>query len=141
MKEFQTAVKAAVAEEEDFGFDLEFIIDKGVEGRERKIVAHKPSDGQMTVLMAFVGDDLRSNAESVSAALTFFNSVLEIEDARYIRRRLLNMNDPFGANEVIDILTYLMEEWSGKSGTSQGGSRASRRQNGRSSTARQRTTE
>lgn len=140
MKEFQTAVKAQVAEDEDFGFDVDFEVDKGTD-KERKIVAHKPSDGQMTVLMAFVGDDLRSNAESVSAALTFFNSVLEIEDARYIRRRLLDMHDPFGADEVIAILTYLMEEWSGKSGTSQPASRGSRRQNGRSSTARQRTPE
>jgi hypothetical protein len=138
MREFTTAIKAQEAEEGDFGFDLEFIIDKGGD-KERKMTAYKPSEGQMTVLMAYVGDDLRTNAESVAAALNFFNSVLDVGDARYLRRRLLDKDDPFGPVEIIEILQWIMEEWSGKSGTSQGGSRASRRANGQRSTARQRT--
>jgi hypothetical protein len=71
--------------------------------------------------------------------MNFFNSVLSVEDARYIRRRLLDMNDDFAADELIAILQWIMEEWSGKSGTSQGDSRASRRANGQRSTGRQRT--
>jgi hypothetical protein len=142
MKEFLTAARDAEArdEQDDFGFDVEFAVvddrkEKDDPQRRRVMTAYKPSRGQVLALQALAGDDLRANTEVISFGIRFLNSLLESEDRRYISRRLMDMKDPFGEEEIAEILEYIIGEWTGKAGGSQPASRASRRTSGRSSTA------
>lgn len=137
MKDFVTAAKDHASEE--FGFDVPFRVDKGGP-KEREMVAHKPSDGQITVFIAMAGDDLAANSEVVAQSINFLYSLLEQEDRRYLRKRLLDMEDEFGAEEIANILSYILEEWSGKASGSRTDSPRSRPSTGPRSTARQRRT-
>lgn len=139
MKDFVTAAKAQLADddEQSFGFDVPFTVDKGTD-KEREMVAVKPSDGQVTIFLAMAGDDLAANTEVMSQSISFLYSLLTPEDKRYLKRRLLDVNDDFGAVEVAEILSYILEEWSGKDSGSRTDSRRSRRPAGTRSTAKQR---
>lgn len=148
MQEFITAAKALASDgddEDSFGFDVEFaIVDERLKkddpGHRRVMVAKKPSDGQLTVFMALAGDDLAANSEVLSTSINFLYSLLAKDDRRYFRRRLLDMDDPFGAEDVAEILYFILGEWTGKATGSPTDSPRSQRPSGQRSTTRQRKT-
>lgn len=130
MKEFVTAAEEVVDEEE--GLDsgvLEFAID-GFE-----VKAYKPGSGQFALLMASTGR--HSNvAEKTAGAINFFMSVLDDEAYNHVVSRLLDRKDPFGIEQVSEIMEWMIEEWSARPTQSSSGSSPSRKPAGRKSTPR-----
>lgn len=125
MKDFVTAVTADKTE--PIGPDITFTVD-GYE-----LVARAPGPGQMTLLLAAVGDTI-TDQQSVADSINWLFSLLEGEDRRHLKVRLLDNEDPFGAEEVAAILQYLIEEWSGKDSDKRSDSRSSRSRTGARST-------
>lgn len=106
MKEFNTAVKEVAAGDIDEG--IEFKID------DRTLVAYKPSDGQLAMLMASLGRG-SSETDSIAGVINFFVKVLSREGAQYIESRLLDREDTgFELAQVEEIMEWLVEEWSGR---------------------------
>jgi hypothetical protein len=145
MKEFTTAAREVFEEEETTGVrpgDVEFKVkrefrneDGEIETAERVCIAHRPNDGQVAYLMSQVNAHARLNNQ-IAGVINFFAAVLDENDRYYITDRLLDIDDEFGIEEVQDIMQYLVEEWSGKSGRSSSGSTSSPKRSGARSTAR-----
>ena len=109
MKEFTTAAKAA-ADDPDAA-EAEVIRFK-VDGRDIEMLP--PSEGQVAILLAGASD-LSSTPETVASAINFFMSLLRNrEDITYFKRRLLSHDDNFGADQVAEIVQWLVEEWTAR---------------------------
>jgi len=81
-----------------------------VEGTEEALYAYPPSGGQLAVMMAGIsGDD---DAEGVSGMINGIFAMFDDETRAILRKRLLAPDhvDPFGMNEIMQILSALMEE-------------------------------
>jgi hypothetical protein len=111
LKEFVSAADEATREANE-DEEYPFWLDRGTD-KERQLVAFRPGDGQIAVLMADTArhTDVRTK---VSGAIDFFQSCFDDDDAAYLRNRLLDRNDDFGMPTVQDIITSLLEEWSGR---------------------------
>lgn len=107
MKEFTTAANAAAETPEEAAKGMPFVID-GYE-----CVAHKPKDGQLAVLMATTGRH-SSQQEQIAGLINFFVAVLDDDSHSYVVNRLLDRKDPFGIDEVQNIMEWMIEEWSGR---------------------------
>lgn len=106
MKSYTTAVKAKSDEGNQDSY-VEFSIDDQV------VRAYRPDDAMIAIIIARTGKR-SSSAEVAAAAIDFFYSVLDKKSARYVEDRLFDREDPFGLEEVLDILFDLIEEWSGR---------------------------
>lgn len=132
MKEFITAARRLEDEDVEVGHDVPFSVD----GRE--IVAHAPTSSQFTLFMAAAVVGV-SDADAIATSINFLFELLEPEDQRYLKRRLLVRNDDFGAEEIAEILSFLIEEWSGERPTKPSSASANSRSRGtQSSTAKRR---
>lgn len=108
MREFTTAAKAVVEEDEGASKWIEFKVD----GKVLRAVK-KPSDGQVAFLMAATSSK-KSGSDRVAGLLNFFDSALDDDSQVYISEKMLDPNDEFGIEEIQSILEYLMGEWSGR---------------------------
>lgn len=127
MKEFTTAANA-VAEQKQPSKGLEFMVDG------ETLIAHKPREGQVAVLMATVGRHA-TEQDMVAGIINFFASTLDKNSYGYIERRLLDYDDEFGIEQVQDILEWLIEEWTGRPTKLPSGSTPSPESTGHESTA------
>lgn len=103
MREFTTAAKAV----EDPTGAVKFILD----GRE--LTAYPPTDGQLAIFMASMGRHTGDNTK-VAGAIDFFLEVLDDDSHAYMAERMLDRRRPFDLDLVIEIMRYLVEEWSGR---------------------------
>jgi len=105
MKQFETAVKAAEAEDDkpDLEFDLDGVMCQ----------AYYPGDGQLAYLMASTGKH-QAASERVAGLVNFFVAVLDDDSHSLIVNRLLDREDTFGLEEVQNIFEWMVEEWSGR---------------------------
>lgn len=126
IKEFITA--ARVAEEGDAP-ETVFKVD-GIE-----CTAYKPEDGQLAILMATTGRHSNLH-EKIAGVINFFVATLDEKSHHHLVDRLLDRKDPFGIEEVTDIMKNLVEEWTGHPTESSSGSPQSRSSGGRKSTPR-----
>jgi hypothetical protein len=104
MREFVTAVEAQDEELAEKG--TPFMVD-GVECR-----CFRPKDGQVAVLMAQTGRHA-SDEQKVAAIINFFVGVLDDHSYQYLVDRLLDGRDNFGLVQVEQIMSWMIEEWSG----------------------------
>ena len=107
MKEYTTAVKVKADEGTDDADVTKFKID------DREVTAYRPDDAMIAIIIGRTGS--RATAGEVgAAAIDFFYSVLDKKSARYVEDRLFDREDPFGLDEVLEILFDLIEEWTGR---------------------------
>jgi len=125
MREFMTAAKDAVGEDEVIEIPLDGVIYR----------AYQPTDGQFAFVMATTGKHA-STQDQVAGQINFFLSLFEKEDADALAHRLLDRTDPFGIEMVTEIMEAMMEEWSGRPTKRSSGSSQSPRTTGRKSTPR-----
>lgn len=76
----------------------------------RTLVCRPPKDGQVALLMARMGRHSGTN-DKLAGIIDFFVGVLNEEDHQYVVTRLMDGEDPFGINDVTDVMTYIVEEW------------------------------
>jgi hypothetical protein len=138
MREFATALKRSNEEETyvEFkiaGFSYEEDGETVVLADDATVRAYAPTDGQL-VMVASNFTDTADNMQKVAAAINFFTGTLDEDSLVYVKRRLLDRHDPFGVEEVTEILEWLLEEWSARPTKSSSGSSASPVATGRRST-------
>jgi len=119
VKEFNVAVAELENEISDDGKEPEGTLHFSVNGF--PCTAYRPGDGQLAVLMASSSRHSTSQ-ESVAGIINFFASVLDDDANSHIVQRLLNRKDPFGIEQVQEIMEWMIEEWSGRPTKSSSGS-------------------
>lgn len=107
MKEFVTALKAVEDEQNEDDGAMHFTVD----GRE--LTCYPPSDGQLAILIATTGRHT-SQATQVAGVVNFFVEVMDEPSHAYLVDRLLDRTDPFGIEEVEAIMSWMIEEWTGR---------------------------
>ena len=73
----------------------------------------------------------------VSSATALLHSCLNASDRAYVRRRFNDANDPFGLDNMSDMLEYMMETWSSRPTKKASGSSPSRAKRTSTSTPKQ----
>lgn len=106
VKEFARAVKEA---EEETEAPLEFKI----EGHPETLRCYKPTDGQLAMLMMATGRHTTVHTQ-VAGIIDFFVSLLDEESQTLTTDWLLDRNDPFGIEQVNEIMTWMVEEWTAR---------------------------
>lgn len=106
MREFTTALAEKV-EKEEGAEPLDFKLD----GKEYKV--WKPLPSQVAMLVTSMGKR-KHDTDKVAGIVDFLMAVLDEEGAANISERLLDRNDPFGLDQVQDIIEWLIEEWTGR---------------------------
>lgn len=125
IKEFLTAAKEAVGEDEVLEIPLDGVIYR----------AYRPTDGQFAFVMATTGRHA-SDEDQVAGQVNFFLSLFEKEDSDALARRLLDRTDPFGLDMMGEMITAMMEEWTGRPTQRSSASTRSPRTAGQKSTRR-----
>lgn len=126
MREFITAVEEIETEEEPA---LVFKID----GHEMR--AYKPTEGQFALLMMAMGRHV-SNAEQFAGVIDFFIQVLDAPSQKYVIDRMMSRTEIIPMEQVVQIMEWMIEEWSGRPFLSPSASTSSPPRGGRKSTAR-----
>lgn len=127
MKEFTTAAKKEIAADSGAEDAVTFKID------DEEIKAFRPSESQFILFMAAVGMG-STGTDGVAGVVNFLLSTLDAPSKSYIAGRLLDRDDPFGMDELQEIMEYLVEEWSGRPTESPSGSASSQPAGGQKST-------
>lgn len=129
MKEFITAAQEEVNAESGADDGLHFMID------DHEVIAYQPNGGQIALTMARMGRH-SSVSDRMAGFIDFFVEVLDPDSHTYVVNRLMDRTDPFGLEDVTAIITYLMEEWSGRPIQPSAASTRSPKNGGRKSTPR-----
>lgn len=108
MREFVTAV--AESEGKAAGEDTT-LIEFSVDGK--MCNAYRPTSGQIAVYMATAGRHA-TREDNIAGVVDFFAGVLDRGSRDYLIRRLMDREDPFEVEQVEEIISYLIEEWSGR---------------------------
>lgn len=139
MREFDTAVKAVTDDPEEVESGSTFKINERDENgdliRSVECRYFRPSDGQIAMVMASVGRHA-NNAAKMAGIIDFFVAVLDEESHYYIVDRLMDREDPFGLEEVEQIMAEMIEEWTGRPIQPLSASTQSRSSGGRKSAPR-----
>lgn len=124
MKQFVTAVAQSEPNEDGEEGALEFDLDG------RIIHIHRPSDGQLGMVIAGIGPG-RKLDQKIAHAINFFVGLVDDEDYDHVVGRLMDRKDPFNLPQVEEIIKWLVEEWTGNPTRPPSGSTPSRRSGGR----------
>lgn len=95
----------------------------------------KPTDGQYMVFMAATGRHA-SETDRMGATIDFFVGLFDKAGQTYLVNRLLDRDDPFGGDNVTEIMGAITEDWTGRPTQPPSASSRSRTSGGRRSTAR-----
>ena len=107
MEPFITAAEADDTDE-IVGKPITFMLD------DEEVTALPPTTSQMALFMAAFADSAPNDEVAVMDTINFFMSLFEGDDATYVKRKLLDRNDPFGLKAVTKLIILLVEEWSGR---------------------------
>ena len=127
MKEFTSSVRARTGDRAKL-VDLPFVLD----GTEYVIQA--PKNAQLAFLSASAAASRNTN-DRVAAILDFLEAALVSPGDEMLRHRLLDPNDDLDLEDVMEIIEWAMEEWTGRPPTSANGSSPRRLPVGRPSKA------
>lgn len=142
MREFETAVKQVEEEDLERGEGdlpegaVEWMIHEK-DGEEvvhsQHCIAYKPNDGQIGMFLATTGRH-SGTSDRIAGIINLLTEICDHDTHSYLADRLLDREDPFGLDEVTDIINMLVEEWSGKASGSRSVSASSQKRAGRRST-------
>jgi hypothetical protein len=127
-RSFTTSAKSVEDNESPMGTPVTYEID------ERDVTFLPPTTGQWAVTLAGLSDTA-SATEQMGAQINFFFSMLDDDDMRYFKQRLMDREDPFDVADIAEIITALMEEWSARPTIPPSGSSRSPSTGGKRSTA------
>lgn len=103
----------------------------------KPLVIYPPSAAQMTLLLAATlnADEDEPDPQAIATIISAFIGMLDDRSARMVRRRLLDPNDPFELDNIVEIVEALTEDVVGRPTESPADSLPSRPATGTSSTA------
>lgn len=125
MREFKTAAKQELTDDDYLKFKVDDV----------EVVSVRPTEGQLVMLMAAEASEIRSNDSRMAATIDFALSVFDEDSRRYLGHRLLASEDPFGLDNLLEILQWVIEEWSNHPTKPSSDSTSSSENGGTSSTA------
>jgi len=128
-RNFTTAINEQVRDiEEAFHYQLDG----------KPLIIFPPSAAQITLLIAATlnADDDEPDQQAIATIISAFMGMLEEKSARLVRRRLLDPNDSFDLDTIVEIVQQLAEDVVGRPTESPSASSTSRPATGTSSTAR-----
>lgn len=114
MKEFTSSARARNQDDVNL-VDLPFNLD----GQDYTLRA--PKRTQLAFLTASAAAS-RTSTDRIAAILDFVEAGLLPPGDEILRRRLLDPDDPLELDTVVDIISWAMEEWTGRPSTSANGS-------------------
>jgi hypothetical protein len=126
MKEFTTSAKAAI-EPDSIDQPITFKVD------DVEVRAYEPSPGQMAMMYSALSD-LSTDNQRVAGIVDFFLGLLDGDSRRVLAQRLMDREDPFELDELTEIMTWLIGEWSARPTRPSSASTPSPRRTGRKST-------
>lgn len=126
LKSFTTALQDRTA-----GDAIPFEVD-GVE-----MMAYRPDEAQFAMLMASVGRG-STDSDRVAGMINFLVNIIDPKGADHLQKRLLTPmhRDPFGIEQIENIMEWLTEEWTGNPTQGSSASTPSLSKTGNSSTGR-----
>jgi hypothetical protein len=127
LREFVTAVEDAFDPDKDQGQRI------SLDGHE--LTVFKPTDGQYMIYIAETGRHATSE-QQIAAAVNFFMGMFEEDDQAYLAGRLLDRNDSFGMKKIEEIVSAVVEDWSGRPTQQSSDSATRQKPGGRKSTRR-----
>ena len=133
IKEFEFGARESESEDE-----IEAPITFKVDGEEWK--AYQPTSGQVAIWFS-VSTDRASSQERIAGIIDFFLGVLDDVGRHSASRKLMDREDDFEIEQLMEIMSWLMEQWSARPTESSSASTPSRRTGGRKSTASSRVVE
>ena len=83
-----------------------------VDGRE--VTFNAPDSNQVVLLAAAIEGTAKDTALAATLINAFFAMIATNRDVAYFKGRLFDSDDSFALNNVSDILSYLLEEWSAR---------------------------
>lgn len=105
MREYVTAVQEAAQDEADVkGYPFK------VDGK--VLTCFKPSESQFAIFVAQTGRH-SSTMDKIAGVIDFFVNVLDRPSHEYLVGRLMDREDPFGLDDVENIIQGMIEDWSG----------------------------
>ena len=131
MREFHTAAKR---EAESEVFDNAEPLDIKIDDDEFTLLPPTPEQ------MAFIMVRMEGKAgQQIAGLIDFLDSMLDEDDQERFHERLLDRNDNLTLDTVQEMVSYAMEEWSGRPTGSSAGSTPSRASSGSRSTGKPRS--
>lgn len=79
----------------------------------REIDIEYPGSGQVIYMTAELSE-AQNDISQIGGLIQFIYHLVSPEDAQYIRQRLLDRMSGFDAEAVLDLVEYLVEEWSSR---------------------------
>lgn len=114
IKAFEVATKKVVEEDEGTKFEIPDLMAPNSKKDQTRttITAYQPDEGQFAMLMAMTGRGA-TQSDRIAGIINFFVNILDEEGSDYLQSRLLNRLDPFGIDDVEQIMDWLSEQWTG----------------------------
>lgn len=129
-KAFTTAARQ---DNQESDAPLEFTLD------DEQFHIYPPKEGQLALIMASMSD-YAEDGEGVATFINTFFGLLDDDTRHALRRRLMDRDDDFGVEQMMEILMWATEEMAGRPTKSSPASTASRAANGQRSTGGARRT-
>lgn len=118
IKRFAVAAKKTTDVDEGTPFEIPNKMPPIREGHEApkqtytRLVAYQPDEAQFAMLMATVGRGA-TDADRIAGIINFFINILDERGSNYLQGRLLDRTDPYGIDDVEQIMDWLAEQWTG----------------------------
>lgn len=104
MKDFVTAAKQRRDKDETITFRVDT----------QEVTSLRPTEDQMVMLMAADASEIRTDGARIAAYVDFSMAIFDEDSRRYLSRRLLDRDDPFSFEDLMDIVQQLVEEWANR---------------------------
>lgn len=124
----------ALALERELGDGQDELLPFTMAGSDVQLYALMPTESDIA-LVAGAMSQYAEDAEKAVAVLDLFWSLMDLETARHLRRRMRDRKDPFGVPDVMNVLEWVVEEATGRPTKPSSGSTASQPSTGARSTA------
>jgi len=128
-----TKAFTSAARQEEPDAPLPFTLD------DENYVIFPPKDGQLALIMAGMSDTA-DDGEGVSTFINTFFALLDEDSGHALKRRLMDREDSFGVEKMMEILMWTVEEAAARPTKSSSASTASRTTSGQRSTGGARRT-
>lgn len=113
-KHFEMALKAVESDpDEDDFITFDFPDSNYDEGRSPEFKAYRPLPSQFAIAVSATGPR-RDVATKLAGVIDFMVEVLDDEGQAYITNRLMDRKDPFGLEELEQIMEWMIEEWTAR---------------------------
>jgi hypothetical protein len=123
LKEFVTAIEEIEEPKDALKFKV----------NDQELTAYRPTEGQLALIMLAMGKHA-SNIDRTAGVVDFFFNLLDEEGQRFMMEGMSRRVNMISPTTMVEILEWMLEEWTGRPFPSPSGSTSSPKNGGRKST-------